>query len=313
MHDPFLAIEIGGTKLQIVAGRGDGTILERHRFAVDRTRGADSIRDHIASALPELTRRWQPLGVGVGFGGPVDWKTGRIWQSYQVSGWSGFELAKWIGQTAGVPSVVDNDANVAALGEARCGAGCGHRISFYITLGSGVGGGLAVDGSIYHAEPPGEMEFGHLRLDASGVTVQDRCAGWALDERVRTIAATNPTLASLLDGADEPPTKTLGRALAQGDQTAADLLDEYATDLAFGLSHAVHLLHPDVIVIGGGVSLLGEPLRAALTHKLSGFLMSAFQPGPTIALATLREDAVPIGALLLAQQRLSPEHEILAY
>jgi glucokinase len=143
-----LGIEIGGTKLQLVLGDEGGKILGRRKLAVDPAKGAVGIRQQMEQALPELLRGRQITGVGVGFGGPVDWKTGRICRSHQIEGWSEFDLGGWLGQLVGALVVVDNDANVAALGEALCGAGVGFGPVFYVTLGSGVGGGLVVDGKV---------------------------------------------------------------------------------------------------------------------------------------------------------------------
>ena len=94
--------------------------------------------------------------------------------------------------------------------------------------------------------------------------------------------------------------KHLSAALAQGDPSARKILFELAEDLSFGLSHATHLFHPEIIVIGGGLAHLGEPLRAAVENSLPNFLMEAFAPGPKVRLAALLEDAVPVGALALA-------------
>ena len=110
----FLGIEIGGTKLQLVAGGPEAEIQHRCKLQVDPKLGAAGIRVQIKKALPELTRKWQVKSVGVGFGGPVDWKTGKICRSHQVEGWSEFDLAGWLNQLAGARVVVDNDANVAA-------------------------------------------------------------------------------------------------------------------------------------------------------------------------------------------------------
>src|SRR5882724_3464993 len=138
-----LGIEIGGTKLQLVLGER-GKIKERRRLTVEPRLGAEGIREQIKKALPEFGGS---IGaVGVGFGGPVDWKTGRIYRSHQIEGWSEFDLGSWLRELTRTPVRVDNDANVAALGEALHGAGKGLNPVFYVTLGSGVGGGLVLNG-----------------------------------------------------------------------------------------------------------------------------------------------------------------------
>src|SRR5882724_2166477 len=132
----YIGIEIGGTKLQLVEGDTAGNILNRRKFAVERANGAAGIRRQIEQGLNELTWVDKPKGLGVGFGGPVDWKTGRTCRSHQIEGWSGFDLGRWLEQLADAPVFIDNDGNVAALGEARSGAGVGLNPVFYVTLGS---------------------------------------------------------------------------------------------------------------------------------------------------------------------------------
>src|SRR4051812_28846530 len=136
----LLGIEIGGTKLQIVRGDNDGNIVKKTRVAVDKKLGGEGIRKSIQNALEE-TGLIQ--AVGVGFGGPVDWKTGRVCCSHQIEGWSDFELGHWLWEqdVIGTAVAVENDANTACLGEALRGAGQGRNPVFYVTLGSGVGGG----------------------------------------------------------------------------------------------------------------------------------------------------------------------------
>lgn len=297
-----LGIEIGGTKLQLVAGEHSGRIIARRRLVVDKARGGEGIRAQIAAALPELISEFRPASIGVGFGGPVDRANGRIAVSHQVEGWSGFDLAGWLRGLSGLPIAIENDANTAALGEALCGVGCGFDPVFYVTLGSGVGGGLVTGGKIYHGATPGEAEIGHVRLDKSGVIVEQRCSGWAVDAKICAAAQREPSslLGKLTAAADHGQARALAPALAQGCPVARHILDETAEDLAFALSHVTHLFHPQVIVLGGGLSLVGEPLRAAVAAQLPRFLMEVFGRGPEVKLATLGEDAVPVGALLLA-------------
>lgn len=299
----LLGIEIGGTKLQLVAADASLQIVRRERFVVKQQEGAAGIRAYIETTLKTT---WNDLTfklVGVGFGGPVDWQHGKIARSYQIAGWSDFELATWLTTLTDAPVFVENDANVAALGEALLGAGKGYNPVFYCTLGSGVGGGLVVNQQLYHGIAPGEVEFGHLRIDQSGTTLQDVCSGWAVDAQIREMIQANPhsILANLAQHSDNKLAQWLAPAIAQGDPLAQQLLTKTCLNLAFALSHVVHLFHPEVIVIGGGLSLIGELLRDEIEKQLPSFVMDAFQPIPAIRLAQLGEDVVPMGALLLGK------------
>jgi glucokinase len=298
-----LGIEIGGTKLQIVLGTDTGLIKERWRLAVRPDQGARGIQKQIESTLSDILQHHSIKAVGAGFGGPVDWRTGRICRSHQIEGWSEFELGPWLGRLTRAPVRVDNDANVAALGEALQGAGQNANPVFYVTLGSGVGGGLVMDRQIYHGAFPGESEIGHLRLDPQGTTLESQCSGWAVDQKIRALEKTAPesVLSRLAVRHPGNEAKQLGAALQQNDFAALELLAEIARHLAFGLSHVVHLVHPERIIIGGGLSLVGAPLQEAVEDQLRRFVMEAFHPPPQIALTALGEDAVPMGALQLAR------------
>ena len=303
----LLGIEIGGSKLQLVLGDACGAIEEKRKLTVPAGEVASGIRRQIGQALPELLRSRKPEAVGVGFGGPVDWRGGKIACSHQIEGWSGFDLAGWLRPLVSAPVVVENDSNLATLGEATHGAGAGFNPVFYFNMGSGVGGGLVVGGAIYHGATPGEMEFGHLRLKRGGTIVEARCSGWAVDKKIRraTTAAPDGVLSRLTAQSVGGEARQLAAALRDGDALAQEVLTETAEDLAFALSHAVHLLHPEILVMGGGLSLVGEPLRAAVAAALPRFVMEAFLPPPQVCLAKLGEDSVPVGALCLAAGALN--------
>jgi glucokinase len=305
----FIGIEIGGTKLQVAARLSSGVALRPVRVPVDRAAGAAGIRDQIVTGLKEFRDAGPIAGIGVGFGGPVDRKTGRIARSHQIDGWEDYPLGDWLSEIAGgAPVVVENDSNAAAFAEATTGAGAKFETVFYCNFGSGVGGALVMNGGmVYHAAPPGEMEFGHLRLNRDGETVESRCSGWAVDARIRTEcarASRDSALARLvmLDPGSEA--RHLAAALKAGDSLAQQVMHDVAQDIGFALSHVVHLAHPDIIVLGGGLSLVGEPFRAAVAEALRPFVMQAFAPGPAVALAVLGEDAVPVGAMQLAIRRV---------
>jgi glucokinase len=308
--DKFIGIEIGGTKLQVVVGHADGSLLSVHRFEVKREEGAAGIRNNIEKVLNDYKQE-DIAAVGVGFGGPVNRQTGRVETSFHIEGWSGFAIRDWLASTMNVPVYVDNDANVAALGEAVHGAGKDYNHVLYITLGSGVGGGLVVDQQIFNGAIPGEVEIGHLQMDRNGTTLESLCSGWAVDRKIRKAAAETPEslLARLTKGQTGSEAMFLKEAIAANDATAVQIFEQMTDDFAFGLSHAIHLLHPEVVVLGGGLSLMGEMLKQSIEEKLPNYLMKAFAPGPPVKLAVLREKAVPTGCLVLCSQKIQNQKQ----
>jgi len=303
MSKKFLGIEIGGTKIQVFLADDQTNILERHKFFVSHKREASRIRNKIQERIGSILKKDKVEVIGVGYGGPVDYRTGTVITSYQVKGWSNFHLGQWLYEITNIPVVVDNDANTAALGEAHLGAGKNCSRVFYITLGSGVGGGLVIDGKVYHGYKPGEVEIGHIRLDKDGTILEKRCSGWAVDKKIRNYIKCNPdsVIAGIVGNEKSGEAKYLLQAIEKGDKGADRILQETADDFAFGLSHAVHIIHPEVIILGGGLSLIGDPLRKVVEKNLRGYLMDAITP-PKIRLAELEEDAVCIGAALMAKK-----------
>jgi glucokinase len=298
----YLSVEIGGTKLQLIVYTQSGEVQKRLRYHIDRDKGAAGIREQIKGGVIEIRQAYQIVKTGVGFGGPVDRHSGVIGISHQIGGWSGFALADWLSELTGSLVCVENDANVAALGEAVFGVGRDYHTVFYMTIGSGIGGGLVQNKQLYHGRPQGESEIGHLRLNEQGATLENLCAGWALDEQIRQAAAVNPesVLARLLTSEIKGgEARFLVPALNENCDVAAQLLDSLSGRLALGLSHVVHLFNPEILILGGGVSLIGEPLRSSIEKKLPGYVMKALHPIPAVAIAALAEDVVPMGALAL--------------
>lgn len=298
----FIGIEIGGTKLQVITANAALTIEQHLRYTVDAAVGAAGIRDQIEKALNKIGVQ-NIAAVGVGFGGPVNGQTGVIQTSHQIEGWNLFPLKDWLQERTGAPVAVDNDANVAALAEALHGAGARYNPVFYMTIGSGIGGGVVVHRKIYHGALPGEVEIGHLRLTKNGNTLESECSGWAVNKKIRTYIEAHPhgLLAQLAIKHTGAEALLLQPALEANDSAAQQLVTAIADDLAFALSHVVHLFHPQVIIIGGGLSLLGESLRNAVAKQLPRYVMTAFLPPPEVRIATLRETVVPVGALQLAK------------
>jgi glucokinase len=310
----YLGIEIGGSKLQLGVGEGDGKLAGLWRGTVDVAAGADGIRRQIAHALPELLsqaklERSQIRGVGIGFGGPVDDATQTAIKSHQIEGWDNFPLADWISELLGWPAVLGNDADVAGLAEALFGAGKGLSPIFYITIGSGIGGGLIINGEIYRGCGRGAAEIGYLRVpSAPGVSalapLEELASGWAIEKRAQHSAS--GFLAELAECKGKPITnRDLALAYRKGDHGTAYLLYAVWNSLAEAICHVITLFCPRRIIVGGGVSLMGEevlftPLRKLVQEK-------AFQPFADcyeIVPAALGEEVVVHGALALARNRL---------
>ncbi|MDD2707333.1 MAG: ROK family protein [Verrucomicrobiae bacterium] len=311
---PLAGVEIGGTKIQVSVGSASGKVHETRRFAVERQHGAAGIQKQILDGLKQL----QPFSsIGAAFGGPVDWNTGHIVKSHQISGWDRFDLAGYLEKEFHVPVRVENDANTAALAEAVCGAGRGHNPVFYMTVGSGIGGGLIVDGKIYHGASPGEAEIGNLRIPlpnhppAQWPALEQLCAGWSIDARLRHAAETSPDgkLAELLKTHPQssPEAACLLAARNLGDPQTLEIWRDLTLHLALGLSHAIHLFHPQILIIGGGISLLGQPLLDDIRRWTNDLVMDVFRGSYQISLPKLGEAVMPTGALLLAAQAIGLE------
>jgi glucokinase len=319
----FLGIEIGGTKLQLGLGAGDGVLKGLWRGGVDVAAGAEGIRRQITAAVPELlgragVERAQVRGLGIGFGGPVDDRTHTVIKSHQIEGWDNFPLADWMGELLGWPAALGNDADVAGLAEALFGAGKGLSPIFYITIGSGIGGGLVIDGEIYRGCGRGAAEIGHLRISQQSVTgvwrspLEEVASGWAIEQEARTQAHihNNDYTAMVIQLAGGDPSlltlRHMARAAEQGDAFVWEVLRPAWESLAEGICHVLALLCPRRIVIGGGVSLMGEellfkPLRQLVAERVFKPFAGCYDIVP----AALGEEVVVHGALALARKRLS--------
>jgi glucokinase len=295
----FLGIEIGGTKLQLGVGDGQGVLACLWRGTVNPAAGPEGIRKQIIEAVPTVldkggVSRSLLYGVGIGFGGPVDDANRTIIKSHQIDGWDHFPLADWISDLVGLPAVLGNDADVAGLAEALYGAGKGLSPIFYITIGSGIGGGLIIEGEIYRGVGRGAAEIGHLRIwhDGQYVTLESIASGWGMErqavERGRTL--TVPQIAE---------------AAAQSDPVAGLVLETALNGLAEAICHVIALLCPRRIVIGGGVSLLGEAIMfEPLRLKVAQRIFRSFVGLTDLVQAALGEEVVVHGALALARQKL---------
>ena len=310
----FLGIEIGGTKLQLGVGTGESaelTALERLRVRPEL--GAKGILEQIRDTGTALLRRHDIRRVGVGFGGPVLGSAGRVIKSHQIAGWDDFPLADWCRDTLGRETRIGNDCDVAALAESRYGAGRGRRTLFYVTVGTGIGGGLVADGMICGTHRPAVAEIGHLRPGLGATdphqTIEAAASGRGIEQAARRLieedVADGSDAAELLTLCGGDPDRLTGQhiaeAAASGNAVALRVIADATGTLGWAIAQAATLVAPDIVVVGGGVSLMGEslfftPLRDAIARYVFPPLAGTFDLVP----AALGESVVVHGAVALA-------------
>jgi len=265
---------------------------------VNAAEGGEGIRRAIVAAVPDLlanagTDRGQLRGVGVGFGGPTDDASQSVIKSHHIEGWTGFPLAKWLSDLLSLPTVICNDADVACLGEALHGAGAGLSPVFYITVGTGIGGGLVIDGEIYRGCGRGATEIGHLIMP-DGEILESSSAGWGIEARAKR----DPLLQDR-----KYTVKDLAAAARAGIAAAKEHLDFATLQLAEGIRQVIKLLCPRRIVIGGGVSLMGDDLFfTPLRKHLAEHEFPPFAGLTDVVPAALGEEVVLQGDLALAKR-----------
>ncbi|HLH41240.1 MAG TPA: ROK family protein [Bryobacteraceae bacterium] len=274
----LLAIDIGGTKFQAALFENNRIVAKETRFT-DRAAGPEPM----IAELIAIARRWRFERCGVGFGGPVDFARQRVALSTHAGGWTDFPLAERLQSALGVPVVIDNDANAGALGEARFGAGRDHLPMFYMTLSTGIGGGIVLEsGELYRGADSWAGELGHIAIRPDGP--ECLCGARGCFERI--------CCGLWLERDYGKPVREL-----LGD---ASFTRRYAADLAAGLKAAVMLLNPARIVIGGGIAKSGDalfvPLRAELRRQVTAWSRARLDVQP----AALGDDSVLWGAAILA-------------
>jgi glucokinase len=319
--DWLLGIEIGGTKLQLGLGRVGKGLEDLERRQIDSAGGAPAIRDQVRDAFETLSLRNAlsqacVRGAGIGFGGPVDVDRGSTQTSYQVTGWDNFPLAGWVREELGIARVeIQNDADTAGLAEACLGAGVGRSPLLYLTIGSGIGGALIVDGQIYRGAGLGAVEIGHLEiLDVADspsqvFELEQVASGWGIAGAARELArgliesgaADWPVLREARGDPSGISAEMVAHAAGEGDLKALALFDRAHRALAYALRQAVALLAPRRIILGGGVSLIGESLWfEPIRRRVEAEVFAPFRGSFDIVPASLGEAVVVHGALIVA-------------
>lgn len=299
----LIAVEIGGTKLQVALGESCGKILDSRLGDARQCEGAAGIVSWVERAIEELLkvsgqRGEAPRAIGIGFGGPVDSRSGTVLVSHQVPGWEGFPLRERLQDRFGLPVVLENDSNAAGWAEYCKGAGQGTRNFAYMNIGSGIGGALIVDGRLLNGQGLGAGELGHTwvpdltRAGAPPAKLEELCSGWAIEDRL--LKAGLPwTCAQLADRA------------RNGNPEALDEIERVAEALAIALGNLVTLFHPERIAVGGGVALMGGILFDPLRRRVDRYAFGPYRGRYEIVPCALEESVVLVGALLLAREHIA--------
>jgi glucokinase len=312
-----IGFDIGGTKILGVVTDQNGTVVAEERD--ESPEGFGDIVDSAATMATALQQRvaedrdlqGEIVAIGVGIAGLVD-GDGVLRYGPNLPGVIDAPVRDALAKRTGVPVVVDNDANAAGWGEVRFGAAAGSRDALLVTLGTGIGGAIVLDGAVLRGAHGFAAEIGHFTVDRDGPVCacgerghwEAIASGSALGRMARELVARGAGAAILAaSGGDAAAVNGhhVGAAAAAGDADALELLRAYSDNVALGLSALANILDPAIIVISGGLVTLGDLLFAPLRHAFLAHIEAPeHRPSVPIVPATLGERAGAIGAAAIA-------------
>jgi len=310
-----IGLDVGGTKVAGGVVDEEGKVLASLRRPTPGT-SPRYVEDTIAAVVADLRHEHEIDAVGIGAAGFVDADRARVVTAPNLA-WRDEPLRDEVARRIGLPVVVENDANAAAWAEHRFGAGQDESNLAVVTIGTGIGGGLVLDGTLFRGRFGMGAEFGHMQVVPGGRRCgcgqrgcwEQYCSGRALLREAREIAEVQPAYGGrLLElGGGEPEgieAPEVTQAALEGDPAALDCFAEVGGWLGRGLADLAAVLDPGLLVVGGGVADAGElllgPARAAFSQGLSG---GAYRPLAQVRLAALGNDAGVVGAADLARRR----------
>ncbi|TFD92287.1 ROK family glucokinase [Jeotgalibacillus sp. R-1-5s-1] len=315
----IFGVDIGGTTTKLAVIEESGLIVEKWEIPTNTTNNGVSIIPDIAAAVKLKQTQLsisseQILGIGVGAPGPVNMQTGILYTGVNIGWEQPVALRDELHQQTGLPVVIENDANVAAIGEMWKGAGDGARDVVCVTLGTGVGGGVIVNGDIAHGIKGAAGEIGHITAVPEG-GYQCNCGKKGCLETVASATGvvrlakeeaakdTSSVLNTLLNEKGEFSAKDVFDHAKQGDEAALKAVDRLTFYLGLALANLGSALNPEKIVIGGGVSQAGPILLDRLREKFKAFAFPTVAESTEITVATLGNDAGVIGAAWLIKYK----------
>jgi len=311
----FVGVDLGGTKIYTALADLHGRILAEFRTPTKAREGPEAVIARIAETVHRVLKAVEgkaPAALGIGSPGPLDPETGVVYNSPNL-GWDRVPLKKKLEELLEVPVLVDNDANLAALGEYSFGAGRGSRHMVYVTVSTGIGGGLILDGRIYRGAGGGAGEVGHMVLDPEGPPcgcgrrgcLEALASGTAMAARARELAAAGRGKAILREAggaAGGITAVSVSRAAAAGDSEAAEIITRAGEYLGMGLANVINLINPDRLVLGGGALEAGEGIWAGMERELSARSLRPALDQVRVVRAGLGSRSGLMGAVALAMK-----------
>lgn len=287
----IVGVDLGGTSINVGAVPYEGgTVLGMRSLPTEAHRGAKAVVDRMVAMIHETMRDARRegeldedafIGIGLGSPGPLHRASGTVIETPNL-GWRNFPLRDLISNAVGLEAELDNDANAATLGEWWLGVGRGTRSLVGVTLGTGIGGGILIDGQIYHGISDAAAEIGHMTIDSTGRKckcgnygcLEAYASGPAIASRaVEGLAAGADSLLPDMVGGDldRVTAETVYEAIVAGDAYATEVMRETAKFLGTGVANLINLLNPEMIVVSGGVTRAGdhlfEPLRSEVRRR----------------------------------------------
>jgi len=308
----FIGIDLGGTKIGTGLVDRQGRLHAHDYRPTEASRGRDAVIERMIDSARQVMAEaslqpGQVTAIAIGAPGPLDIPMGILTEPPNLPGWHNVPLRQIMQDALHIATYLENDANAAGIGEYLYGAGRGTRHMVYVTASTGIGGGLILDGKIYQGATGGAGEIGHMTILPYGPycgcgnrgCLEAMASGTAIAREGQYLVRRGvPTLiATLADGeADAVTAKMVVDAMQQGDRYAADIVTDAMRYLGIGMANLVNLFNPEMIVIGGGLTHLGEqlldPVRRAIAVR--AFPMAAQRV--QVALAQLGDDVGIIGA-----------------
>ena len=310
----YAGVDIGGTKLLTLIADAKGTVLAEVRLPTRASADPREVLDDavrtIESALAEAGRSRADLSaVGLAIAGPVDFKRGVVTSSPNLPEWRDVPAVTMVSAALGLPAVLENDANAAALGELHFGAARGLRHVVYLTVSTGIGGGIIIDGRLYRGASGSAGEFGHMVLDPGGPVCgcgnrgcfETLASGTAIAREGSAAAARgeSPALARLAAEQGELTAEDIAEAAEAGDAVAAEIVARAADFFGIGLAAIVNALNPESIIIGGGVSKMGDRYLGPAEAAMRAHAFDLPAGAVSLRQSVLGDHAAALGAVAL--------------